>query len=340
MNKRDFLWELKKHTPPHLKGEPFSQYSKIIEKQGRETFYNNDFHEAIKLMESIKISFSQKGKSDSSELTPQDIITSDFLLDKIDPWVEQVRKNLFGSSELPFDWDGAINWIEKEVKKPIKNKDDIKTDKVKELREQLRKELAKRYIYLSERRYLLPYIKKDSEWVQNVAAIGPRLFLLEYETRKMEEATGFNQASLVMYVLSGITPLLSRYRISTSFHAHTILNKEQILWKEVELKFRSRDLKFEELLGIYNQIKKSLTIKREISLKEKSVRINKLVKELGLPPRGIRGERNKKYWEKTKDLWNDRYPNEQYNDWRAIAQQYDRITIFLERTQILNKSSF
>ncbi|HUU51375.1 MAG TPA: hypothetical protein VMW81_10530 [Nitrospinota bacterium] len=341
MNRKDFLLLLKEiHTPDYLKGKPFEQYSETIETFGRENFYPSDFSKAIKLMERFRISFSEEETSRFSKLTPQDIIRSNFLLKKIDPWVKNTQKKIFNSIKPPFNWNEAIEWIEKEAKKYIKNKDDMEINKVKELREELGKELAKEYKILSEKIYLLPYVKKDNEWVQKIHAIGLKLSTLECETRRMSKATGFNQASLVMFVLIGIKPLLPRYKISISIPVYIMPNKEQIISKEVEIVFRCRDLKFRELYEMYKKIRKQLNIEREIPLKGKSERVNELIEELGQPPLGTRGKRNQRYWEKAKDLWNNRNPDEQYSDWRGIAQQYDRITKFLERIERLNKPSF
>lgn len=349
MDKQDFLLLLKEiHTPDHLRGKPFEQYSEIIETFGRENFYPVDFSEAINLMERFIISFPEEETSSFSKLTPQDSITSDFLVDKIDPWVKQIRKDLFGSSKQPFDWDQAIKWIENQEKRsrgPKKDPEIIsnlirqaKSEKKKKrlykpkALEELRKKLD-RPLSLSLSRPSLPYIKKNKDPLHWIPADGSKLTALAYETEKIERATGFNQASLVMYVLSGIKPLLPRYRISIKTHAYTMPNKEQLTSREVELVFRCRDLKFGDLLRIHKEIKKSLSLKREIPLKEKSERVYKLIKELGPPPHGIRGKRNKQYWEKAKGSWNNRYPDEQYKDWRAVVQQYDRITEFLERIQ-------
>lgn len=356
MNKKQFLIRLESKLPEQLKGDPFSQYSEYIEKFGRENYYPHDFAGAIELMERTRASFVPKEKLDPHKkgtsdfpifkLSPQDIVTSDFLLEKIDPWVKQVRKDLFRSSKQPFDWDQAIRWIKNEEKSSRRSKDPkvisnlIRLAKSEEKKKTLYKpkaleELGKKFGgRLSFSWPSLPYIKKNSkDPLRWIPADGPKLTPLAYETKKMAQATGFNQASLVMYVLTGIEPLLSRYRISIKTHAYTMPNKEQIVSREVELTFRCRDLKFEELLGIHKEIKKQLNIKKEIPLKEKSERVNKLVRELGPPPLGTHGRRNRQYWQKAKSVWNNRYPDEQYSDWRGIAQQYERIKGFLERIQ-------
>ena len=133
MDKKKFLRHLEIRTPDHLRGGVFSFYSGFIEKYGRDVFYPQDFHEAIIDMERIRTSLtpeekpalhkkgiSKKEISDFSKLSPQDIITSDFLLDKIEPWIEDLRKRIFKIPRSPFNWDEAVKWIEEEANKKYK----------------------------------------------------------------------------------------------------------------------------------------------------------------------------------------------------------------------------
>lgn len=332
MNKDEFLRLLKERTPDELKGAPFERFSEIIKKFGRISFFRWEFPNSINLMESLKTSTALP------TITPQDIITSDYLIERIEPWINQVRKDLFGSPEKPFIWKKAISWIKNEEKT---NRGKTDPAEVSDLIRRAKSEKIKKTPYVpsfldkaNSPKPGLPYIPESKDSLCWIPANGPKLARLANETEKISKVTGFNQGSLVMCVLVGIKPLLPRYRLLVKNHAYTMPNEEQLLSREVQITFRCGDLKFEELLAIHKEVKRGLSIKRKFALKEKHERLYRLVKECGPPPEsGPRGSRNKVYWDKLKDLWNDRYPDERYEGWFAVSKQYERTIKKLEESQ-------
>jgi len=321
MNKETFLTELRLKLPPHLSGWPYNIFANTLKKFGKNEFYPSDFADSIQQIESIATSFPQSQPQDTETIkiipTPEDFLLSEAIAKKITPWAEGIRKKIFGSPEPTFNWGGAVEWIEKEAEKKYCDKvPEGLIDKI----DALAGKLAKHDIQLSVKRPLLPYAKKGDEWKHNVYVNGPNLKLLERETRKVAKITGFSQQALVMFILAGIKPLAVRVSIKTTTYFH----EDWPPRKEVILTVRAKDFSDRELKAIYRQLKKELTLKREIPLKEKHVRLYRLIEALGPPPKepGL----IKKYWSHALDEWEKRYPKEKKPyDWQGLRSAWKTI---------------
>ena len=332
--KKVFLDILEKKTPKYLRGKPYDIVSDLIKRAGKDKFDFLTFSpdDAIEKMERIKISYPQnkRGERDNlsfSELTSHDILTSEFLADKIIPWIEEVRKKIFGSPNPPFDWDGAVEWIESEAKKGYEKK------MPKELRNEIKEismKSSKYYMNIFRKRHLLPYAKKNDEWEHNVPVNGPKLELLEHETRSMAKATGFGQQTLVIHVLSGIKLLVPRVYITTSLHLHKLSEQETLSRREIILKIRAKDFTFRELQRIYRMIRKEINLEKDKALNSRHLRIYNLITELGMPPsRGQPG--HWKFWNTAQKKWNKKYPDHKYEYWQGIRGAFERIIAKLEK---------
>lgn len=333
-NKKEFLKELENKSSKHFrKKKAYSIFLKLINSWGKDKFDYSDFAKALSFMNSVEISLArekEEGKDNLffSELTFQDILTSEFLLNKITPHVEEVRKKIFGSPKAPFDWNGAVEWIENEAKKPGKNKVNIK--ELKNKLKKLSKELSENYKFLTLSARSLPYQKKNDEWLHRVNVNGPKLFHLENETRSMAKAAGFSQPALVIHVLTGIKPLVPRVDINTSLLLHKLSEQETLSRREINLKIRAKDFTFRELQRIYRMIRKEITLEKGKTLKQKHLRIYNFIRELGKPP--SRGELGYwKFWNNAQKKWNEKYPDDEYKSWQGIRKTYESTMTELEK---------
>ena len=352
-SKNSFLDLVGQHASDHLKGEPLRIYAGIVQSQGKDIYEWNEVAIAIKELEKINkkinIAITKDKKKQKTEfiIDQTEDLKRDFLIDKISPWVENIRIKLFRSSEPPFDWDGAVEWIEAESEK---HKEDAKIPKdlINRIKE-VEKKISKYYASITRNRQILPYAKKDEdyEWKHNVYVSGPNLVLLEKETQRMAKATGFPQSSLVIYVLTGKKPSHSRASLTARTHCVKISDSESILRSlrgeapepeslirnEAILTIRSKDFNFKELLKIYKKLKESLSVEKEYSfsenVKEKYSLIYNFMKDLKLPSTSSKISEYR-FWINAHTKWNKRHLKYKYDSWRGLRKAHKRIISKLE----------
>lgn len=351
-----FLALVRHRAPDHLKGMPFKIYAEVIRLQEKDAFEWADIEPTIKMLgeicedEDYNIDITKDRKKQKTEviIDQTEDLKRDFLIDKISPWVENIRIKLFKSSEPPFDWDGAVKWIEAESEKHKKDTT-IPKDLINRIKE-VEKEIPKYYASIDRKRQSLPYAKKDDEWEQNVSISSPNLALLEKETQRMAQATGFPQSSLVIYVLAGKKPPLSRVSLTATTHCVTLSDSESILKSlrgetpepeslirnEAILTIKSKDFSFRELLKIYKKLRESLSVGKGYSfsknVKEKYSLIYNFVKELKLLPNSSK-KSEWRFWKSAHSEWNKRYPDYKYGTWQGLRKAHKRIISNLENNR-------
>ena len=348
-----FLALVRHQAPDHLKGMPFRIYAGVIRLQEKDAYEWTEIKPTIKMLgeicedEDYNIDITKDRKKQETEfiIDQTEDLKRDFLIDKISPWVENIRIKLFKSSEPSFDWDGAVKWIEAESEKHKKDAT-IPKDLINRIKE-VEKEISKYYASIDKKRRGLPYAKKDDEWEFDACVCSPNLALLEKETQRMAKATGFPQSSLVIYVLAGRKPPLSRVSLIARTHSIKISDSESILKSlrgetpepeslirnEAILTIRSKDFRFEELLKIYKKLKESLSVGKEYSfsknVKEKYSLIYHFVNEFKLLPNSSK-KPEWRFWENAHTEWNKRYPKYKYDSWRGLRKAHKRIISNLE----------
>jgi len=279
------------------------------------------------------------GKQPPISLTPDVLLTSDFLAEKITPWVELVRTELFSSPRIPFtNLKDAEDWIlshrDNRQPPPRKSLDDPPT-------------------YRS-----LVYVGHDGDYrvtdilepfpptwpvpqLRGRASDYSPLNWLENEIRLMYEATGFNQPSLVQFILVGTPPIVPRYWIGALPYYRPIppgpdhkgFQDELLRVSYVDIRIWAQDFTFEELREVYNSYRELLQLKKHKLREGKELvkshwEIYQLVKERGGLPKG---KGKVAFWESVKGEWNELHPHDKYNTWKGVKLAYDRIMARLER---------
>lgn len=293
------------------------------------------------LVKSLVPSLQAKGATISSELTSDMLLTSDFLADRILPWVQLVRTELFGSADAPFSSiKEAENWIQEQSK--VYGIGDAWP--VRDMREQLVHDILSDVSGVSVAFPLgrtLEYLGEDGK-VHQIKIKGRELedweisqlreqydkwtmhslSWLENETRIMSRATGLTQASLVQFVLVGIRPILPRYlvRDRTVYQATPSGDILQPLHLEIEI--RARDIGFEELRQIYRTYRRTQSRKAK-AFKEEHRAIYRLVKEKGGP---VSGKGSVQFWKSVMEQWN-LHSEKRYSHWKGIKIAYERIKL-------------
>ena len=307
--------------------------------QIRDTRYLNDLVESVLAYEAGNR--GTDGKQPPISLTPDVLVTSDYLAEKITPWVEIIRTELFGSASIPFgNLKDAEDWIlahgGNRQLSSAKSLDDPST-----LRD-------------------LVYVGPDGVYrVAHIVEPAPPTWLythlrgrasdyspvnwLENEIRLMSEATLFYQPVLVQFILMGTPPILLRYDITGVWYRRPIpsrpgqrqrrgLGDESLRVSYVDARIYAQDLTFVELRELYNEYREILQIKKHKLREGKNLSIShwelyQLIKGKGGPPK----ERGKvAFWESAKSEWNKLHRQHKYQTWKGVKIAYDRLIKQLE----------
>jgi hypothetical protein len=265
----------------------------------------------------------EKGRERVSfPVTSQDVLTSDFLANKITPWVEMVRERLFGSPQAPFQSiKEAIEWIEHEGQRGL---DEETKKKAKKLMATL---IGITHWSIAAK--TLQYPGEDGQLKVVMVWAGSALELLADQTLEMMRATGFEQASLVMYILTVYKPLLRRVKLTKHTANYLLPTGGALRPVSLTLDIKARDLDFEDLRRIYGSIREQLQVKKGKPLNERHHKLVQIVQEKGGAPKP-----NEKgtvaFWTSVMDEVNKWYRNtllegkdRHYKNWRAAKKAYN-----------------
>ena len=302
------------------------------------------------LVRSLLANQSDKAGNNQSvtELTPDTLLTSSFLAEKITPWIETIRTELFGSPTVPFkNVTNSEQWIkQQEHLEPSLDYDAMEP-------------LLKMVYAFKEQHYPIdfqvgypsfPYLGSDGRLnFAKIARKAPqdwsmpqmredyrnysKLNWLENEIRIMTRATGFTQPSLTQFALTGTEPILPRYKSMSRRVYQSLPSGEQMQLVHVSIDINAKDLTFEELRRLYNDFRELLQLKKHrlregVELVKSHIEIYQFVKANGGP---LEGKGTVKHWESMKGKWNNSHPQDKhYATWKGIKLAYDRIIRKLE----------
>jgi hypothetical protein len=317
-------------APPHLKGSPHlraATHDVVKERlRNRQTPSENDVREVIQRAGRLHAEWlPPRTESKDTELlfapSGGDLITSDNLLKKLLPWVEDLRREGFGDRQPPFGSIGeAADWIERTS---TSNGESRRVEGEDKIREELNA-LAGKYAEVSGKRTtvtdsrpILTYQKPGSEHVENVY-VSPGTFLdkLARETKDVARRTGFTEDTLVVHVLTGLKPILPRIRLTQPGGPH-------LSRRYVTVTFNAADLGPEELRVLYNQIREYLGGKGKEGLSLEDWEFWRLIEDMGGPP--TKWGTKTQFWKEAQQRWNrehksDGYTN--YETWQGVRNRY------------------
>ena len=273
-------------------------------------------------------------------LTADVLVTSEFLAEKIMPWVNLVREELFKSVKAPFQsLREAGEWLRHEKQAQPKIWQLVDGDEFDKAFSHLVKAYKGYPVRLPGLLRSLDYLGEDGK-LHSVAITGPApqdwsipqeressqryssLSWLENETRIMARATGFTQVSLVQFGLVGIKPILPRYEVRGRLVYQSLPAGEQMQPIHLDIEIRARDLSFQELQEIYTQYREILQLQRGKTLNEKHLALYQLVSSKGGP---LKGKGTVAFWNSVRDEWNSLHPNDKHQSWKGVKQNYERI---------------
>lgn len=328
MPRPDLLLELEKNASPDLQGNnALTRAVELYEITGNELSVNQTA-DILRLAERIRIN-SLKEEDDflnldgSVELSLQDIVSSDYLVDKISYWIEQIREELFGVTEPPFpdDLESSISWIETTALIDLENNKSAKDSTEGDIRQ-----------LTSSQQTGVPFLMRDilipskssvkSIWVQP----GTLLYNLSRKIETISRATGFGKHALTTYILTGLEPILPRLSISLNLGKAVLPCRNNDLQdsnykltkRSLKIEIHTADLSPKELKMIYDKYRRELRIRKTKSLSSEQVKLYYMVRNRGGPP--VQG--SKAFWQEIRAAWNKIPDNKPYKSWEGVYQRY------------------
>jgi hypothetical protein len=267
------------------------------------------------------------------------MVMNDDLIRRLQPVVEATRKNIFGPCNPPFSSKETMAaWIEKTAREPCPLSTEEKAS-LYQLQRDIRGKLlewrartgldwrgggARRFLFYERGEQggvtALP-LPDPNPWEEHPAVRSP-LAELQRAADDMADITGFSPASLVTYILTGIRPALCPL---TSIVSQTCHEYTGILRRQVTLEFSTGDVSFEELRLVYGKYRKHFSTTRKKRLLPPDEEFLALVQQHGHPPKG-KGSGAMAYWERVRQVWNQKRGKEVWKSPGVARTKYDRIT--------------
>jgi hypothetical protein len=280
--------------------------------------------------------------------TPESSITSAYLIRELQPWLENVRKDIFGCMAPPFSsYEEALVWAQRtapawllqahspRAQEPAPHVATAGWSEEKwkrvDVEKKAREWIEKRpYWQLME---MLDDVRLHTSargWAWENYALHngePALVFLERASRTMGQKTGFSQDDLVIYILLGIEPSLPPARIRRHSGNTALPTGRPFNRRYVTIEVYSHDVTPPQLRELHSTIRAFLNIAKGKPLTEKDQRLFEIVRHLGGPPPQI----EKRFWERVQQLYNGEPAVIRYTTWRGPQIAFQRLQAKLQR---------
>jgi hypothetical protein len=273
------------------------------------------------------------GQTESKTIA-QTSLPSEYLVDLINPWVEEVRQTLFYSSSAPFtSAEQANRWFndaEKTVDKFRKSLDEWEKEKAGAFYEKEASFYAK-YPHLNLPDGMAMWVgvlppeeefeelrKEGSPECDNVV----KTYLnLSAKADEISTASGFSASSLRLYILADIRPTSSTIEWRSSEIVSELPSGISLTNRFVRLNVRG-GLSFKELYSTYQRIRRELNTRRKKGFNKKHLELYRMVRRRGYPPSG---KGTKAYWSSVQLECNETHKKDRYKTWKGVKITYDRL---------------
>jgi len=315
MNKKDLIDYYKIYMPDHLR--PYTEQAIelfFIANPGVEALDRKNIHRiqqvALRLHEDRK---DKKSISPKIDFFPGSFLAAERRIEYILPEIIKIRIELFGKQEPPFNYDNAIEWLKKESKKEAiefyKRKQASQKD-MQKLKNKIHKliddlnEIQQWDHGLKSELITIPIIFKSGLQDEFITFPGTKL-------RKLDsQDTNFSQFSLLMFILTGIKPILPSYSIIQEISSYG--------GKKIGLKI-FRPFSQREFISLFKLVGKFMPRKKKI--KNKNLEVYRFIKEKGPIP--LKGKME--FWRNTWQEWNKIHPKQKYASSSGLRMAYLRI---------------
>ncbi len=325
MSREDIIRELEKSAPPALREGGALRKAQDLHLKVGTTISPEALDDILKLAEKIHLNSLPEDDSlfnynADHDYTPQDLVSSDYLVRKIAFWVEQIREKLFGAPEPPFvnDPENALSWVETTARHDLESKNAGKSGP-----ESKQLQAEEQQVPFLLRSILIPSNNRVKQvWVQP----GTLLYELSRRIEDISRATGFKKHSLCIYILTGLEPLLPRVTIGLDLGRAEVPQKSagsgnlksKLARRSLKIEIHSADITPQELKKIYDKYRRDLKIRKTKALSNEQVKLFLMVNKNGGPPK----KGSKAFWENIRDTWNSEQDNKPYKSWEGVYQRY------------------
>ncbi len=328
MSRQDLISTLEKTASQDLQGHKAIQKAVELYEIINSKLSPDQLNGILRLAERIRINTLKENEAlpeleNIVEITPQDLVSSDYLVEKIAYWVNNIREEMFGDIEPPFedDLESALSWLETTARIDMESKNPVAVSTKKEINQIANQEQTS-VPFLMRDIFMPAKNKVKSFWVQP----GTLLYNLSRKIDNIANATGFKRHAVTVYILTGLEPVLPRVNITLNLGKAELPVKDGSKDKESEIlskrslkiEIHSADLSPKELKMIYDQYRNELNIRKTKSLSEDQIRLFYLVHNRGGPPQ----KGAKAFWESVKNEWNNNPSNKPYSSWEGVYQRF------------------
>lgn len=303
--------------------------------QNKPDVYPSDVGSTINLAYRFK-NFKNKNSTNeykpmSVNLSPHNLMTSEYFVEKVTPYVEQVRKKVFGNKKPPFDSiKKAVSWIEKKAKEPLPLDIEKRIERLHNKLQEAYDQLTKNPVpwTISSHYETLDY--PGDGYVKRVPAIHPELHRIKEATDIIEKATGFERYSVTLFILTGISPILPRIKTYWNNVMQKLPTGEVLNRFNITLEINSKDLRFEDLREAYNSLRNHLRVVKKKPLNRNHERLFQRVKELGGSPK----KGSTAFWKKIAKELNYGGPKQAYTSYNRIIKKLEGQSASLYQTHL------
>lgn len=298
----------------------------IHEYQEHQTFHMEYLNSLVGRLLASQSKENENGSA-TSKLTPNSLLTSDYLAYLLNPAMKIIRKQIFGSDEPLFKkYDEAIKWLERQ------EASEGEFEFLEGKRHQLYEVLESGNKVLLQQRDLSPL----SLFLPHAASGRPRyihprkdsaLSRIIRVANEVSAQIGLTPISVVMYIIANIKPVLSAYSCGGT-EALVILptenGKTEYCRRQVNITINT-ELNFNELLALYKSVRGFLGVTKNKILNSKHLELYQIVQRSGGPPKG---KGTVSFWNSVKNEWNNSHTAQKYRpyaSWKGVKIAYDRI---------------
>ncbi|HHV78527.1 MAG TPA: hypothetical protein GXX40_02745 [Firmicutes bacterium] len=333
MTKQELMRLSEEKAPPDLRGSEYLKWAceDICSLKGGQV-YRSDVSAVIEQARKYQERYinDDEDAADGSPLHKSlafsAIINSEMLLADLLPLCKVLRKKLFSTEEPPFSSiREAGEWIERTAEQERQRKLAEYGEERRKAYELVR-ELSLKYdlgVWLETRS--LPYPGEDG-WVHRVPIWAKTpLSLLEYWSRRVSEGTGFSQAGVVGWILTGRKPLVPPVTTRTSLCCCNELEYEGVTVpgltaKQLTVTFRA-NLSQAEWTSLRGQLNEFFGKIKKKAFNDCHATIWRLVNDCGGPPsKGQEGA--SVFWETIRNEFNQRHPDKPLRTWNGAKKAY------------------
>jgi hypothetical protein len=221
-----------------------------------------------------------------STLETDTLVSSEFVLSLIRRGVEDVRKEVFGESDPPFeDYSEAVKWIEQHprTRPPLTKVQKQTCDRIeKDIRARIGElqNLERLDYRLSSSSRLLAYARTGEEWVNLIPVIhDSSLDPIERFVKRTSKETGFREVDLLAHILTGLPIKLPRFELKQSWPPRPTPSR-------ITITIYAQNVTWEDFRAMY-QVIKAKRKKRVNLIDDVDQAVFVAVEKLGgLPPKG------------------------------------------------------